>query len=116
MGRPMPKTQLVCFRDTHFFFFYCFVAHQDLHSFPTRRLFRSVHSRRGRPGLYPRGLASHPVLLAHGGSGGQVWTRSEEHTSELQSQFHLVCRLLLEKKKQTTRLFPGFGLLVPCSQ
>src|SRR6266481_9488587 len=28
------------------------------------------------------------------------WTRSEEHTSELQSQFHLVCRLLLEKKKK----------------
>src|SRR5689334_24054466 len=27
--------------------------------------------------------------------------RSEEHTSELQSQFHLVCRLLLEKKKIT---------------
>src|SRR5689334_24011454 len=30
--------------------------------------------------------------------------RSEEHTSELQSQFHLVCRLLLEKKKQTAIL------------
>src|SRR5689334_23761015 len=28
--------------------------------------------------------------------------RSEEHTSELQSQFHLVCRLLLEKKNATT--------------
>src|SRR5689334_24025160 len=28
-----------------------------------------------------------------------VVARSEEHTSELQSQFHLVCRLLLEKKK-----------------
>src|SRR5207244_8443456 len=28
------------------------------------------------------------------------WTRSEEHTSELQSPDHLVCRLLLEKKKQ----------------
>ena len=27
--------------------------------------------------------------------------RSEEHTSELQSRLHLVCRLLLEKKKQT---------------
>src|SRR6266481_9747379 len=27
-----------------------------------------------------------------------AWPRSEEHTSELQSQFHLVCRLLLEKK------------------
>src|SRR5689334_23920618 len=31
-----------------------------------------------------------------------IWSgsRSEEHTSELQSQFHLVCRLLLEKKKR----------------
>src|SRR6266481_9316748 len=31
--------------------------------------------------------------------------RSEEHTSELQSQFHLVCRLLLEKKKNFFFLF-----------
>src|SRR3989442_9999686 len=30
-------------------------------------------------------------------------SRSEEHTSELQSRPHLVCRLLLEKKKNTTR-------------
>src|SRR2546429_6330694 len=29
------------------------------------------------------------------------WPRSEEHTSELQSRLHLVCRLLLEKKKKT---------------
>src|SRR5438309_7652501 len=36
-------------------------------------------------------------LLFHGGDLGVQ--RSEEHTSELQSQFHLVCRLLLEKKK-----------------
>src|SRR5689334_23754208 len=33
-------------------------------------------------------------------STSSMCTRSEEHTSELQSQFHLVCRLLLEKKKQ----------------
>src|SRR6266481_6356734 len=32
-------------------------------------------------------------------------SRSEEHTSELQSQFHLVCRLLLEKKKKKTKTF-----------
>src|SRR5687768_17982859 len=32
--------------------------------------------------------------------------RSEEHTSELQSRLHLVCRLLLEKKKQKTQLKP----------
>src|SRR5689334_24182625 len=32
-----------------------------------------------------------------------ITERSEEHTSELQSQFHLVCRLLLEKKKRHTK-------------
>src|SRR2546422_8320277 len=32
-----------------------------------------------------------------------VFPRSEEHTSELQSRLHLVCRLLLEKKKKTIR-------------
>src|SRR5690625_2750372 len=33
--------------------------------------------------------------------GKRFWGRSEEHTSELQSRGHLVCRLLLEKKKTT---------------
>src|SRR5689334_23936966 len=33
--------------------------------------------------------------------------RSEEHTSELQSQFHLVCRLLLEKKKTRLTVLPA---------
>src|SRR2546429_5635457 len=37
-----------------------------------------------------------PTSLHWGGGDG----RSEEHTSELQSRLHLVCRLLLEKKKQ----------------
>src|SRR5689334_24093304 len=36
-----------------------------------------------------------------GAVDGRADLRSEEHTSELQSQFHLVCRLLLEKKKTT---------------
>src|SRR5689334_23688691 len=44
-----------------------------------------------RPAWRPRWLARN--------TGGQL-LRSEEHTSELQSQFHLVCRLLLEKKKK----------------
>src|SRR2546422_2434848 len=35
-----------------------------------------------------------------------VVARSEEHTSELQSRLHLVCRLLLEKKKNTAILLP----------
>src|SRR2546422_9457618 len=59
-----------------------------------------------------------PVLLTHGTfSNGQVCAglagfladhgfdcRSEEHTSELQSRLHLVCRLLLEKKKKTNNI------------
>src|SRR4051794_41256156 len=39
--------------------------------------------------------------------GGRPWPedgRSEEHTSELQSPVHLVCRLLLEKKKKTDKI------------
>src|SRR5438309_8151903 len=41
-----------------------------------------------------------PDRPAHGRSDPAALRRSEEHTSELQSQFHLVCRLLLEKKKK----------------
>src|SRR2546422_5144910 len=44
--------------------------------------------------LYPRGAKAKKRLTG-------LLTRSEEHTSELQSRLHLVCRLLLEKKKKT---------------
>src|SRR2546422_6402783 len=57
--------------------------------------------------------AATPTRNTHsvaGGSAGNATTcrhttagRSEEHTSELQSRLHLVCRLLLEKKKPTHR-------------
>src|SRR5439155_9325105 len=40
-------------------------------------------------------------IAAHLAGRGRRDDRSEEHTSELQSRGHLVCRLLLEKKKQT---------------
>src|SRR2546422_5261715 len=36
-------------------------------------------------------------------------SRSEEHTSELQSRLHLVCRLLLEKKKKKTIIRPSYN-------
>src|SRR2546429_1428291 len=58
--------------------------------FPYTTLFRS--KRKGQP--IPRGRR-HP---AHWQFDAQR-RRSEEHTSELQSRLHLVCRLLLEKKK-----------------
>src|SRR5438309_5523179 len=38
--------------------------------------------------------------------------RSEEHTSELQSQFHLVCRLLLEKKKTSTTTSTSLSMTI----
>src|SRR6266487_1381431 len=43
-------------------------------------------------------------LLHRPVSSGAARSRSEEHTSELQSPVHLVCRLLLEKKKKLARL------------
>src|SRR5258708_14103712 len=44
-------------------------------------------------------------------AGWGVWSRSEEHTSELQSPDHLVCRLLLEKKKQLSAVDAFFHRL-----
>src|SRR5689334_24418556 len=41
----------------------------------------------------------HNGLIRRHDEHDEIDPRSEEHTSELQSQFHLVCRLLLEKKK-----------------
>src|SRR5258705_8142378 len=49
------------------------------------------------------------VDLQHGGAT----ERSEEHTSELQSLRHLVCRLLLEKKKKVPSSEPARGCLPP---
>src|SRR6267143_5153240 len=46
------------------------------------------------------------VVAIHVAAHGELGLlRSEEHTSELQSQFHLVCRLLLEKKKIGSSVF-----------
>src|SRR5690349_22424451 len=72
--------------------------------FPYTTLFRSARDsvRHGVPAAYS---ATHRLVLAHDGrrlcssaSDGDG-LRSEEHTSELQSRRDLVCRLLLEKKK-----------------
>src|SRR5258706_1391308 len=64
--------------------------------FPYTTLFRSRgdHAPRRRERLH------HGDRERLGGSLAALTTRSEEHTSELQSLTHIVCRLLLEKKKQ----------------
>src|SRR5689334_24446480 len=83
--------------------------------FPYTTLFRSRPETR-RPLINRRVVLLAAALIGIIG-GGYYWSnhraramdnntpsrtmvRSEEHTSELQSQFHLVCRLLLEKKKK----------------
>src|SRR2546422_3705084 len=50
----------------------------------------------------PSPFGSHPSKT--GATGAPVARRSEEHTSELQSRLHLVCRLLLEKKKTQVKV------------
>src|SRR2546427_6532886 len=89
--------------------------------FPYTTLFRSLYLTDGKPEaaerLFKRALAlqermlgrEHPAVAEtlkswaalHGDHGqDEAAERSEEHTSELQSQSNLVCRLLLEKKKK----------------
>src|SRR5207248_11720366 len=97
--------------------FSCYLAHRYLHSFPTRRSSdlapdrglrrpRQHRCQRDRP---PPCVHDRPLLQGRGlpdgvlrRSGGPTHLdlRSEEHTSELQSPYDLVCRLLLEKKKK----------------
>src|SRR5258708_31881726 len=56
---------------------------------------------------------SHAAQLGIAKSNQLNQLRSEEHTSELQSPDHLVCRLLLEKKKTTGLSRQRFNSLVP---
>src|SRR2546430_10633311 len=69
--------------------------------FPYTTLFRSV--RRDSRGAHEF-LRQFPNSLSSDNLRHPARRRSEEHTSELQSQSNLVCRLLLEKKKNTTEL------------
>src|SRR5205814_7159206 len=94
--------------------FSCYAPRRDRHSFPTRR---SSDLGAAAPGQLDLEIEAEPPLV--GGAeddrvlaapavrvavadleGLAAVVRSEEHTSELQSLRHLVCRLLLEKKKK----------------
>src|SRR5688572_31009267 len=72
--------------------------------FPYTTLFRSRRSGASPPPIHwrPPSAGQRRFALRRCGSQLPPWpARSEEHTSELQSQSNLVCRLLLEKKKKT---------------
>src|SRR2546430_17468530 len=81
-----------------FFFFFFLMIRRPPRStlFPYTTLFRSGdRAQSGRLHQRPRDLDA-----ARRRRGDRSRERSEEHTSELQSQSNLVCRLLLEKKKK----------------
>src|SRR2546422_9725714 len=85
-----------------FFFFFLMIRRPPRSTlFPYTTLFRSLI---GEPGVGKSRLVWELTRKA-AGDGWQMHeaacvSRSEEHTSELQSRLHLVCRLLLEKKKK----------------
>src|SRR5699024_12587432 len=85
---PVQKVIVILF--DHHFFFYSSGAHLDLHSFPTRRSSDLLSAMRPVLKRGENEISDYEAVLG---------VRSEEHTSELQSRFDLVCRLLLEKKK-----------------
>src|SRR5256886_8152268 len=80
------------FNDTATTEIYTLSLHDALPIYHQRWVPRGVHPGERRAGFGCFGLEVVPVQV-----------RSEEHTSELQSQSNLVCRLLLEKKKQQHR-------------
>src|SRR2546422_5837213 len=67
--------------------------------FPYTTLFRSKLNFPAQPdgASNAQRVAANQTVISH----ADLDARSEEHTSELQSRLHLVCRLLLEKKKDT---------------
>src|SRR5437867_12098214 len=86
-----------------FFFFFFFMLRRPPRStlFPYTTLFRSI-TRSSQRSANPYTDAA----FACAGAGPPLLKRSEEHTSELQSPYDLVCRLLLEKKKKAKKQRP----------
>src|SRR2546429_2544667 len=87
-------------RSVHYFFFFFLMIRRPPRStlFPYTTLFRSTYTDIAK--LMSELVSKVPDEQVMADLDGAVQWRSEEHTSELQSRLHLVCRLLLEKKKK----------------
>src|SRR5690348_17467869 len=92
-------THMLCaYLVIHLFLFFFLMIRRPPRStlFPYTTLFRSMSCLRRKLGTKKLWITSRERRLS---TTGSPTGRSEEHTSELQSPVHLVCRLLLEKKK-----------------
>src|SRR5436305_12024543 len=84
--------------------------------FPYTTLFRSPRDVRSR-GAPEHAPGGRDHARRHAGRSAAALARSEEHTSELQSRPHLVCRLLLEKKKKkNNRIINDRHITIKCTQ
>src|SRR2546422_9462023 len=94
----------VSLRFVFFFFFFNDTATTEIYTLSLHDALPIYRHGPGAVALPRLPFAGPPVLAirrAGGAVRGRAGERSEEHTSELQSRLHLVCRLLLEKKKET---------------
>src|SRR5438270_3262295 len=93
---------------SHSFFFFLLIRRPPRSTlFPYTTLFRSAQkaSRLGiTPEKYVKQLVEENLAVSEEARTKTFAQRSEEHTSELQSQSNLVCRLLLEKKKKKNKI------------
>src|SRR2546422_9325449 len=89
----------------HSFFFFLMIRRPPRSTlFPYTTLFRSVLAAISSGVSFARVEDEIEQLEQKRSDAIAAADRSEEHTSELQSRLHLVCRLLLEKKKNKSRL------------
>src|SRR2546429_6424274 len=95
---------MICYHRALIFFFLMIRRPPRSTLFPYTTLFRSRQSESRLRKRRPRPCAPPAAMLRAPPARFQFQqSRSEEHTSELQSRLHLVCRLLLEKKKKDKR-------------
>src|SRR2546422_4534606 len=99
---------MLCILLTLFFFFFFFndTATTEIYTLSLHDALPICSSRSPAPDSAPISSPSVPDRRASADRAARCprCPRSEEHTSELQSRLHLVCRLLLEKKKKKTHL------------
>src|SRR5690348_18485492 len=102
---PLTRVLVVLLLHSPLSFFFNDTATTEIYTLSLHDALPILAADRGRPAAvreepHPaREAERHRVLPVEGPSHVEGDARSEEHTSELQSPVHLVCRLLLEKKK-----------------